>query len=284
VQFRHPLPGDLDAHRAGCEQGLGQRETPAGAPYGRRRLQRGFALQALANQLLPLRCYLGLAGGDTPLKVVEALPLAGFLGGDGFDSLLAHTDQFRPFSAQLSAPDLGTSGMVERSLLLDQPNAGCLQHQPALALDARLGFDPAGRIRQPVAFGVHPLPLGIEPGLFPAYGDQSGLQQVGDLSGLPPLGADVLLAQQVGEQGLDLAGLVGAQLALALGRERGSEKGLRAAQQVLDTLRIGPGLAVGDRAIGKLQRPPLPGLVPGEQVGFGSTPAIAADDYLRAVA
>ena len=74
-------------------------------------------------------------------------------------------------------------------------------------------------------------------------------------------------------------------VAAALGEgEGGGEEGFGAAQEMLDTADVGTGLAVGDRAIGKLERPPLPGGVLSEQVGLGGTPAVVANHDLRAVA
>jgi hypothetical protein len=124
----------------------------------------------------------------------------------------------------------------------------------------------------------------IQAGLLLPDRDQARLQQACDFGGLLADGANLFLAQQIGQQRLDLAIAVGVELALALGGEYRREEGLRAAADALDAAGVRLDASVGYRAIVDTHGPPLPIVVQSEQECLGLAAATHPDDDLRSVA
>jgi hypothetical protein len=128
---------------------------------------------------------------------------------------------------------------------------------------------------RPAIDGRHlqPLALGIERGRFGAQRRQRRLQLPRRLARLLTERADVLLPQQIGQQGLDLAVAVGAELPLPLCREDRGEEGVRRPADGLDASRIGLDLAIGDGAIGQRGGRPRAGVIQRQQIGLGPAAA-----------
>src|SRR5574343_856067 len=95
-------------------------------------------------------------------------------------------------------------------------------------------LDPLVRAVPSTGVILQPLALGIERGSLGAQRRQRRLQLPRRLARLLTERADVLLPQQIGQQGLDLAVAVGAELPLALGREDRREEGVRRPADALE--------------------------------------------------
>jgi hypothetical protein len=161
----------------------------------------------------------------------------------------------RPLGLQLSAP------RVVRTALLAARDEACadLQRGPRRRgglLKRGLGLRGArGRIGDGRAGPLQAFVLGIHPGRLLALGQQPRLQQSGRLGGVTPQRLDGLLAEQVGQQRLDLSVAVVAELPLTLRAEHRGEECVCTAAQPFDAARVGLDLAVRDRAVLKFDGP-----------------------------
>jgi len=221
--------------------------------------------------------------GDALLQPLQPLLLAPILDLQGFDSLFVGLDHRLAFALKLPPARFHALRLRALGDQLSMPGSrrllyglGHLSGRQALR-DASLGAV------EPPPLALDPLRFLIQRSLFLPDRREAHLEQTRRLGRFLAEHPDLLLAQQIGQQSLDLGIAVGAQLPLALRREHRGEEGIGAAADGLDAAGIGVHLAVGHGAV--VQHHGFPGAIVGEdeQEGFGLAPAVEADHDLRLV-
>ena len=136
---------------------------------------------------------------------------------------------------------------------------------------------------EPPLFALDPPRLLVQRGLFLPDRREARLEETRRLGRFLAERPNLVLPEQIGQQGLELGIAVGAQLPLALRRKHRGEEGVGAAADGGDAAGIGVHLAVGHGAVVQCHR--FPGAIVGdhEQEGFGLAPAVEPDHDLRAV-
>jgi hypothetical protein len=238
-----PAPG---GHPCGpCrEDDLGQRQAPLGTPHGRRLLQGVEILASAILQRAPAAAFLRSAVRDALLQAIQPLLLAPVLRLQRLDGLDAGLVGGNTLALQLRAARFGASRLVllgqQLRLLLSHDFKGCLRR---LSLREAPGHAFPGSLQSaPLVRNAER--LFVHAGRLLSHGAEAGLEQARCLCRPQSLRPYRFLPQQVGQQGLDLAVAVGAQLPLALRREHGGEERVGTAADGLDTAGVGVHLAV----------------------------------------
>ena len=173
----------------------------------------------IERQCLPPRPLLLTPASNPLIESLQSQALRLILGPERTDRLRSRIEHTLPFCHQLGTSNLGGPRLLAFSRHAGMPQLGGVQ-SGLRRLFCVLGRRPPGSRSIERALRCLDAPAFIvESGLLLADGGQARLEQPRRLGGLLAQCADLLLPEQVGEQGLDLCVAVGAQLALvAAGR------------------------------------------------------------------
>lgn len=189
-------------------------------PHGLRTRQQGEALPALVLQDLPAAALLTETLGDTLAQPFQPLLLAPILCLQGFDDVFAGLDHGLAFALKLSPARFHALRLLSLGEQLSMPGSrrlllglGRLSGRQTLR-DASLGAI------EPPLFALDPPRLLVQRGLFLPDRREARLEETRRLGRFLAERPDLVLPEQIGQQGLDLGIAVGAQLPLALRRKR----------------------------------------------------------------
>src|SRR5574337_1665528 len=208
-------------------------------PHGLRPRQQGEALPALVLQDLPAVALLTETLGDTLLQPFQPLLLAPILCLRGFDDLFAGLDHGLAFALKLSPARFNALRLISLGDQLSMPGSRRLQLGVGRLSDRQALRDASLGAVEPPLFALDPLRFLVQRGLFLPDRREARLEETRRLGCFLAEGPDLLLPEQIGQQGLDLGIAVGAQLPLALCREHRGEEGVGATADALDAAGIG---------------------------------------------
>ena len=187
-------------------------------------------------------CVMGAVSKAATQVLVEAfepLPVQAFALSKVTDGRKVGRLRSGSLFLQLAAPRIRLSALVA---LGHQAGAGLAQLLPPFGRFARCKLSLLGPCRGVRCFrqaaGCRFLVLDDD-GEFLPDPHQPRFQQLGRLRRLGTQFPDLILRQQIGQQGLDLAIAVVRQLPLALGAKHGCEERVRASAQMLDATGVG---------------------------------------------